>query len=131
MSAAVISDNTSIKINGGGTISLTASNANVITTGANEYAKVKLIGNSNGSSPASTVLVALNINAVPVARLGGTGNTNVSYLQEFGGFSTNTSTYKMYDILVPPSSTLACVASLSNGGTFVITGSYVKYINTP
>lgn len=121
MSAAIIADNTTIKINGGGIINASSSGTpatTLFTTGANEYAILSIRGRITASNAGKG---RLRINAITILE---NENVGSSYL----GNSYN----DILTIYVPQNSTVDLTGgSFFDPATITVSGSYVKFVNTP
>ena len=112
--------NISQKIGGGGVFSKTTGGSTVIlTTTANQYAKVKIAGDLDGAGGGA--VCAVSIGGI-VQRQATAGSSATSKL--YG-------TSEPVELLVPPSSSLSINNTLGGGGANVtVVGSYVIIENT-
>jgi hypothetical protein len=127
MSTAV-PNHPSMNISGGGSFLVTAVSGTILTTGANEYAKVKLRGHYtdvNVSTSTGTISVGGNI----IARASSSNGAIVSFHNEqYRDISGSATGIESFDVIVPPSSSLTFAFPASGAGE--ISGSFVKLANT-
>jgi hypothetical protein len=121
-----MTNNQSMKISGGGAFNVVATNANIFTTNANEYAKVLLRGTYfHLASGTGQILVG----GVSVAEASASSGTTKSFHNEQQiDISGAQSGVENFEILVPPSTIFSCIFPPSGAG--IIQGTYVKFANT-
>jgi len=127
---STFSANVTQKIGGGGTINKTNSgNTTLVTTAANQYAKVILAASmlqaAGSGSQLSLVIGGVAIRSVSA---GGTGSYSLHNEREV---SVSTEGVKLIEIIVPPSSTLSANLTVSGTATCNVVGSFTLFENTP
>ena len=128
---STFSSNVTQKIAGGGAFGLSAGGT-ILTTGANQYAKVRVAGTVRQNNVGSSS-IALTVGGTTIrsASTNGTGSNGTLHNERDPDASGSNTGVETFEVLVPPSSNLVAVVSVGGVATVAIQGTFVIFENTP